>query len=635
MVMEPAVTSQASLKPGQLVRFLETATRWCFALVQRVRADEVELAFFDRSPPASVAYSQVETLDAFLGPRERTFSRTRSQITVFFYRQAFERLRKPRVRQMQKALRKAGISFHPAEWPTADTRIQLWCDGSFVARESISKELEGLLPQWLEPFVLPSGSRDPLGLQAPAEKLVNEVLPGLTVFTSRAGYYGFLTWAIRSVNELSRNAIPRLVSRREVLNALERALALCEFVYHGIEDDSCRLIGQRSKLRVLSSNEGDRYRVPDSILKNQNSAGSFRLFATSLVSLGLVEEADDLAADGLLPFRLTTLGDELASVFQTQVDTSFIAFAMGDRRQSRDSLRAWGKSFCFSSIARRAAYRKRLLRGLLLGSGRDAEKRYRTTAHLFAHGLFNTNNGDAVAPDNLNEEDAAVLEEDVEGTGVSNRVIVLYFYGCAPSSDLHALQSLAVFELLSLGLSAIFRAAVISVTESGKADIAGLTRSIATTGALATLWQSPMQDAKPKTVKKLVAELFDCDDAIQAASFGGALLLRVIRDPLLPAVWDLLIQMVREPVELVDRCLREHMDLSLEQALAGLLQAMIERHEVVSKRKNRQRWLFLDGNVLVRDDPQSMGLGLHALRFPQLGSLAQDIDLSEEDLRDG
>ena len=113
---------------------------------------------------------------------------------------------------------------------------------------------------------------------------------------------------------------------------------------------------------------------------------------------------------------------------------------------------------------------------------------------------------------------------------------------------------------------------------------------------------------------------------------GGVLLLRLIRDPLLPAVWDSLGQMAREPVELVDRCLRLRMDRSLAQALPDLLLAMVERHELVSQRKNRQRWLSVDGNALVRDDPQAMGLGLHALRFPQLGSLARDVELHKEDL---
>ncbi|HWD37272.1 MAG TPA: hypothetical protein VG944_00355 [Fimbriimonas sp.] len=581
-----------------------------------------------------VARSRVDGLDGFLGQRTRAFSRTRSQLTAFFYGREFERLRDHRANQMKQALRRAGITFYPEEWPAADTRIRLWRDGSFVKSNDSDQKLGSLLPQWLEPFVLPSGSRDPLGLQAPAERLVNEVLPGLTVFTSRAGYYGFLTWAIRSVNRLASDAIPRRSPRHEVLNAFERALALCEFVHHGLEDDSCSLIGQRSKLRVLSGNEGERYRVPESILKNQDSAGSFRLFATSLVSLGLAENSDELAADGLLPFQLTSLGDELATAFQGHVDSFFIPFAMGERKQTRETLRQWGKALCFSSIARRAGYRKRFLRGLLLGNGRDAEKRYRTVELLFAHGLLRTDKSAVESPDNLNEEDATILEDDAHGVGISNLDVVLHFYSCKPHDDLRQIQALAVFEVLSLGLTAIFRAAVVSITQSGKSDIAGLTHSIASPAALATLWKMPMKDAKPKTVRKLVTDLLACDDASEAASIGGALLVRVCRDPLLPAVWDLLIQIAREPIELVDRHIYQRMDRSLATTLPEMLLAMVERHELVSKRKNRQRWLFVEGNNLIRDDPYAMGLGLHALRFPQLGSLARDIDLREEDLLD-
>jgi hypothetical protein len=623
------------LSSGQLVRYFETSARWYFARVRRVRGDKIELAFFDGSAPMSVTRAQVEGMDTFLGPRTRSFSRTRSQLTTFFYGREFERLRDNRVREMKQQLRKAGISFHPEEWPAADTRVRLRRDGSFVERDEADRELGALLPKWLEPFVLPSGSRDPLGLQAPAEKLVNEVLPGLTVFTFRAGYYGFLTWAIRSVNRLKRDELPKRMPRSEVLNALERALAICEFVYHGIEDDSCTLIGQRSKRRVLTSNDGNRYRVPESILKNQNSAGSFRLFATSLVSLGLAKESDELAADGLLPFQLTPLGDELANVFGSHIDSSFISFAMGERRQTRDTLHAWGKALCFSSIAHRAGYRKRLLQGLLLGNSRDAGRRYRTVTHLFAHGLLKADDDEPVAPDNLNEEDAAILEEDAQGARISNLDVVLRFYACAPRDELRQIQSLCVFEFLSLGLSAIFRAAVISIAEAGKADIAGLTRSISSAGDLAGLWKEPMIEAKPKTVRKLTADLLACEDAVEGASIGGALLVRVLRDPLLPAVLDFLTQMIPGPVEMIDHYVYKRMDRSLAAALPALLLAMVERHELVSQRKNRQRWLFVDGNVLVRDDPQAMGIGLHALRFPQLGSLARDIDLREEDLRSG
>ncbi len=223
-------------------------------------------------------------------------------------------------------------------------------------------------------------------------------------------------------------------------------------------------------------------------------------------------------------------------------------------------------------------------------------------------------------------------EEDVQCSGLSNLDVVFHFYGRPPREDLRSLQALSVFELLSLGLSAIFRAAVASITDAGRADLAGLTRSISSAGELTTLWKTPMKDAKPKAVRKLAKELLESNDVVKAASVGGVLLLRLIRDPLLPAVWDSLSQMAREPVELVDRCLRLRMDRSLAEALPDLLLAMVERHELVSQRKNRQRWLFVDGNALVRDDPQAMGLGLHALRFPQLGSLARDVELRKEDL---
>lgn len=630
------MTADERLTSGQLVRFFETTTRWYFARVRRVREKDVELAFFDGTRPMRVSRERVGTFDTFFDGRERVWSIERSRLTAIFYAREIERLRTEKLREMQRVLRKAGIAFEPDTWPTADTRIRLWKDASVVEKDAADPVLGGLLPQWLEPFVLPSGSRDPLGLQAPAERLVNEVLPGLTVFTFRAGYYGFLTWAIRHVNGLARDALPRRTTRRDVVNALERALVLCEFVFHGLEDDSCNLIGQRSKLRVLSGADGDRYRVPDSILKNQNSAGSFRLFATSLVSLGFVEDAEELAVDGLLPYRVTSLGDGLANSFQRRIDSAFVPLAMGERTQTRARLRECGRDLCFSSIARQGRYREPLLRGLLLGNSRDAEKRYATVTHLFAQGLLDGEQTDTgAARDAVSEEDAAVLEDDLQGAGLSNLDVILRFYDCVPRDDLRPLQALAVFELLALGLSALFRAALVNVTESGKVDIGRLTAAIALVGPQAAIWSSPMTAAKPKTVRKLVQGIFETQDAVEVASLGGALLLRVLRDPMLPTVWDALTQLAPEPVELVDRGLRRRMGGSLADAMPSLLSAMVERHELVSQRKNRQRWLCAEGTALVRDDPQAMGLGLHALRFPQLGSIARDIGLGKEDLRGG
>ena len=103
------------------------------------------------------------------------------------------------------------------------------------------------------------------------------------MFTSRIGYYGFIAWAVARLN---RERLSATVSRREYFHRLERTLALCEFIHHGQEDRSCRLLGQRSKTQILQSAAGDRFHVPTRILKNQESAGAFRLYSTSLESSG-------------------------------------------------------------------------------------------------------------------------------------------------------------------------------------------------------------------------------------------------------------------------------------------------------------------------------------------------------------
>jgi hypothetical protein len=66
-----------------------------------------------------------------------------------------------------------------------------------------------------------------------------------------------------------------------MVNRLERALVLCEFVHHASKGGSCRVVGQRSRMQVLQSAEKNRYRLPNRIVKNQNSAGALRLYATS------------------------------------------------------------------------------------------------------------------------------------------------------------------------------------------------------------------------------------------------------------------------------------------------------------------------------------------------------------------
>src|SRR5690349_3239381 len=117
--------------PGQLVRHRETTSRWYFALVRRVVKSGAQLRFFD-GQEATVPVGDVESVDTFLDQRERAWSRTRAQLSEHFYGREIQRLRPARVREMKRALTRAGISIEPDEWPTPDTRIRLWRDSSFV-----------------------------------------------------------------------------------------------------------------------------------------------------------------------------------------------------------------------------------------------------------------------------------------------------------------------------------------------------------------------------------------------------------------------------------------------------------------------------------------------------------------------
>ena len=173
------------LTPGDLIRYDATTTRWYLGVVCQVGGDSVELEFFWHARKA-VRLEQVTLFRDFLGLRQRVFSLKRKDLSTAFFNTPLYRLREDRVRKIQETLRHHGLAFHPKEWPSQDTRIKIWRDDSVVRNDKPDKDakLEALLPHWLEAFKLPPSSRDPLGFQAHAERIANELLPGLTVFTS-------------------------------------------------------------------------------------------------------------------------------------------------------------------------------------------------------------------------------------------------------------------------------------------------------------------------------------------------------------------------------------------------------------------------------------------------------------------
>jgi len=135
------------------------------------------------------------------------------------------------------------------------------------------------------------------------------------------------------------------------------------------------------------------------------------------------------------------------------------------------------------------------------------------------------------------------------------------------------------------------------------------------------------------TARKLVKRLFDSDDPFERATIGGVLLVRILRDRPLAAVAD---DLATNPAfVLVHEALRSKPERCLTEVFPELVKAMVDRHQVVSLNKNRQRWCYFDGDIVRKDDLQAMRTGFHSFRFPQLLSLCRDLGLKQEDLRHG
>ena len=620
------------LVPGCLLRYSETTSRWFIAVLHKILPKEIELKYLGDGRE-TVPIEKVESFTSYLQSRERVLSLRREDLCYALYGVALTRLRQDRAEQMKRFLRSHGLRFHPDKW-TADARIQIWPDDSQVkAGLSIAdRELEALLPKWLEPQRLPAGSRDPLGFQNHAERLANEFLPGLTVFTTRIAYYGFIAWAVRELNQrMSQGKWPPGTILRELFHKLERAYVLCEFIHHGNDDSNCRVIGQRSKSEVLQSANNERFRPPGRIMKNQEAAGSLRLYATSMESMGFAELKPEQAADGLLPLVLTGLGKRLAQEFEKRVPDGFFEFALlSDKARDREILRSWGEQLCMSTFGG-VKYRTPFLEGFLRGNSRAATIRYRTVSMLLKKKLLRDEYkpGPRNGLETLPEDAANIADDEPRAEGITNAAVLLHFYDEVPRLEIAVLQKAAVYEILSLAHLSIFASAIDALGKSGRCHLPDLRDAIVAAKRFGKFWLAPFEaTGRLPTVRQLHDALFEVETFVERAAIGGVLLRRVQNDAAYkvskPDLKDMppFILMQGIPAE-----------KPLAESFAGLIESMIIRHLQVSKNKNRQRWCYLDDRgQLVKDDLRPLGVGWHAMRFPQLNAMCRDVRLTKDDL---
>src|SRR5262249_4419929 len=152
---------------------------------------------------------------------------------------------------------------------------------------------------WVEPDPLKSRAVDPLGLQIVGDRLADQMIPGLSILTTRARYFTFLCWARRNTS-----------IEREI-HQFEAALAITEDSLSKKDPDGheCGFVGKRNiKTFLTVHSETDALRTdPRRIYK----IPVWRAYRASMVDLKLLDNSRD--------YPLTDQGADAARAFQKAI----------------------------------------------------------------------------------------------------------------------------------------------------------------------------------------------------------------------------------------------------------------------------------------------------------------------------
>jgi hypothetical protein len=636
-------TGVVEFQPGQLV-FCETDYGCWVGEVRKVQRDHLEVKWFSDGTLLDVSQREAIPFSRYLAEESRP-KKLKTIYSFFYGGNTPKRMSGGRLKPFFKILRQHGVDFDESLTSAGDyfrMRMNPAHSGMRQSRRgesrvTVSDEVVGSIPKWLVPDELPPSSRDPLGLEADAGKLADRLLPGLTVFTSRAGYFFFLAWAIRELNSVID---VNFREKWDLLYRLERAVVLCETLNHGKEElRACLHLGQRSKPGLLT--DATRAKIPDRILKNQTNSGCYNLYRTSMESCGFVQQYPEGIGQGLLPFKLTPRGERLADLFSKRSGSdALLGWARnGEGKDVRD-LRGWGKSHCFGTF-RHNVEKKCFLEGLLYAR-KDAASvvnaaniRLQTLRTLQRAHLFNLQrrSGRTVTTMIANDlTDGDVSEIDSE-EGRENIDFLMHFYNNRSPSGADPFVDAAVYELLGLALNAVFKGLLDTVQDKGRTNIGDWIDSLKTSSKLKNFWNSTFRGAAasiPSSEETILEKLFETFDPVEN---GLMLAAKVFTHSSNQAV--LAGHLANKDVRILfDQTFFSHEDTNMAGLLEHLIRSLVPHHHRNSERKGKERWLDIDGNDVLAVDPHPMSLGFHSYRFPQIISLARDIGLERGDLLD-
>jgi len=219
-------------------------------------------------------------------------------------------------------------------------------------------------PVWNKPVQEGDQALDPLGMNRVTDRLLNDLLMGITTVTPRARYYSFYTWVVYNIGK--RRTIENFSQFRSEFYDLERAFMLACVAHE--QDTNAR---NRNHNAISGSEKGHRvWKESGSSISmdfpyfGHKLGGYGQYYQGSIAKLGLTMVPEDAAFE-----QPTELGLKIAEAFGKVIEhTWFMRDISGKKKVMKEALLKFGSGACLCRLRDADADDRNVLTKLFFGT---------------------------------------------------------------------------------------------------------------------------------------------------------------------------------------------------------------------------------------------------------------------------
>lgn len=215
-------------------------------------------------------------------------------------------------------------------------------------------------PRWTERDEESEGAQDPLAMNRVTDRLLRDLLPGITTISPRPRYISHHLWALdnatKDTNPESRPQLMQELYRRERILLLSGA-------YHSKSDSKkqhTNIVGARTANKLVT---GDSERISLDFSFSSNRSGSYgQNYVGPLQTLGLVDTPEDQEFEAP-----TERGQLIADAYDTVAQSTNLPDLASAEQITYDQLDSIAPELCPCAVSKGSAPDREPLRELYLG----------------------------------------------------------------------------------------------------------------------------------------------------------------------------------------------------------------------------------------------------------------------------